>query len=400
MRSILKFIGILCCGAILVFSCIHFYSDPLPPSFPIFDDAYHFLHGKSPHPSEKRPFPKGEFGYDASYKLDTGNFGPTVYGTLKTLLIAEDSTEVVIVFYAIDRNSLPPISSLAPQPAIHVGRSVFPARVIRTTYRPGRERQYRFVFAPIGDLEDDSVDVYLDNRSEEHRYRLENPSPEFFFERTGTNVWGVLVVVALIFIVVLWPRRDDDSQDSFESRLWATWACLLLLSVCLLMAVFFFLMPKWASLQVGFPAGLKLPPLLSERLEVLEQGRSSTTAYMALATLIGFSALITNLLLSVGHTRGVVRRLIRQRISELDTVFQEQLVQKVDDAERVLQEMNNQASFMSEELEDARSYIFDQREMFRELIIQSASTELHNLNPSANGWVAEQYGESNEESTL
>jgi hypothetical protein len=385
MRSILKFIGILCCGAVLVFSCIRFYSERLPPSSPAFDDVYHFLHGKSPHPSEKRPFPLGEFSYNASYKLDTGHFGPTVYGTLKTLRITESSTEVVIVFYAIDRNSLPPISSLAPQPAIHVGQSVFPARVIRTAYRPGRERQYTFVFAPIGDLEEDSVGVYLDNRSEEHRYRLTNPSPEFFSERTGANVWGFLVVVALLFIVVLWPRRDEDSQDSFESRLWATWACLLLLSVCLLIVVFLFLMPKWTSLQVGFSAGLKPHALVSRRLEILEQGSSSTTAYMALAVLIGFSALITNLLLSVGHTRAVVRRLIRQRVSEIDAVFQERIVQKLDGAERVLQQMSAQESSLSEELENVRSSVFDQRESFRELIIKSASTELHGLDPLENG---------------
>jgi len=73
--------------------------------------------------------------------------------------------------------------------------------------------------------------------------------------------------------------------------------------------------------------------------------------------------LAANLVLSIGHTRAVVRKRIRHSISELDTAFQEQLVRKVDDAERVLQKMKIQASSMNEEFGRRLLVLQEQREL-------------------------------------
>jgi hypothetical protein len=162
---LLRFLGICCFACLLVFSCIEFYTQTNPPSVSTAGSLYHGLHGRNLHPSEARPFPaSGEFTYGASRKIDTGPDGPTVYARAASLVFGGNATVVVLIFDSVQGQSLPPFSRLAPEPTLHVGTSVFPARSIISDSQPGAEMKYELEFPPVGYIEGDAASIYLNEK--------------------------------------------------------------------------------------------------------------------------------------------------------------------------------------------------------------------------------------------
>jgi hypothetical protein len=412
LRLVLNFILLCCLAVLLAFSCWQFYSQPSPPAFLPFHLVYHFLHGESPHPSQDRPFPRGEFLYDdIAAKLDLGNLGSLLHGTVHarvTSLLLDDSvTRVGFTFHALTRDSLPSISTLAPRPTMHVGQSIFPARAIRTTDRPGKEMSYTFDFASVGSIEDYALRVFLEEGHDQN-FRLDNPTPRVpFTEQTGTNLWGTLIVISFILAISLlvaadsgpgplvdtllghWRVMDsarqkaaeklgvEDEPSTFEERyraaqrslsraegiimdfyndnlksgLRAAWVCVALLFAFLVLGALFMLAQTWAVPRVLSNLGGAGSNTTAERLQLLEQGRRSTIVYLALAGAVGFTAIGANLILSTWHTKAKARKLMRRRLDEFHDSFQEEIVNKLAQAEHALQQMNARGRSVSERLE-------------------------------------------------
>jgi hypothetical protein len=295
---------------------------------------------------------------------------------------------------------------LAPEPTLHVGHSIFPIRQIAQIGQTSTESKYGFVFPPLGFIEDDSLDIYLDE-SKSETFRIENPTPPpRFSDQTGTNLWSFLICFiafpGLVFTLVPltgnylddlaneWRKIDSrraeaertigglDEADSRKHRYRAAqlsldraermimefyderlrgpsrlfWYLAALISILGLCTIFAYSISSFTSSLPSASSWLDVPgDRLAARVRSLEAFRPATSIYMMIIILLGLIGITANILLSVWRIKATARKIIKKRIEGFEEIFEEKLLSQVETADRTVEELRKNLLQMSESAE-------------------------------------------------